>query len=417
MSNALAIATVTETLLHLLQQHIDAAQVPGATVTALSPDASSGLPSPGVNIFLYQISPNPALRNADLPTRAPDGTLLRRPQAALDLHYLLTFYGDPSQLEQQRLLGAVALALHAYPELPRSLIEHVESTTPFLVGAGLSQQSELVRFVPVNFTLEELSKLWSFLLKIDYVLSTAYRASVVLIETDDVLPPPPPPVLSVNLEALPFRAPVITQVVPAAGNGALILPGSQIVLVGRNLSPPAGSAATQVVFGRTVQAPSQVSGTRIVVVLPADLAAGPQTVQVLQPLMLGTPPMPHPEGIRSDIATFVLHPVIQPGAAPGSFAISGQRNFGSPPEDVIIATINPTARAGQNAALQLISLDPSATTHLFAANPIETDSDTVVFPVPGLPSGTYLARVLIDGAGSPFELDPSGAPIAPTVAW
>jgi hypothetical protein len=25
--------------------------------------------------------------------------------------------------------------------------------------------------------------------------------------------------------------------------------------------------------------------------------------------------------------------------------------------------------------------------------------------------------VLIDGAGSPFELDPSGAPIAPTVVW
>jgi hypothetical protein len=37
--------------------------------------------------------------------------------------------------------------------------------------------------------------------------------------------------------------------------------------------------------------------------------------------------------------------------------------------------------------------------------------------VPNLPSGTYLARVLIDGAGSPFELDPSGAPIAPTVSW
>ncbi|MBN9511563.1 MAG: DUF4255 domain-containing protein, partial [Alphaproteobacteria bacterium] len=94
MSNALAIATVTETLLQLLQQRLDVSQVPGALVTALPPDSASGLPNPGVNIFLYQVSPNLALRNADLPTRAADGTLLRRPRTALDLHYLLTFYGD-----------------------------------------------------------------------------------------------------------------------------------------------------------------------------------------------------------------------------------------------------------------------------------------------------------------------------------
>jgi hypothetical protein len=106
MSNALAIATVTETLLHLLQNHLDVAQVPGATVSALPPDSPTGLANPGVNIFLYQISPNPALRNADLPTRLTNGTLLHRPQSALDLHYLLTFYGEETRLEQQRLLGA-----------------------------------------------------------------------------------------------------------------------------------------------------------------------------------------------------------------------------------------------------------------------------------------------------------------------
>ena len=174
MSNALAIATVTETLLHLLTQHLVAAQVPGATVTALAPDSRKEVvPSPGVNIFLYQISPNSALRNADLPSRQADGSLLRRPQTALDLHYLLTFYGDETRLEQQRLLGAVALALHANPVLPRALIQRVEAQTAFLRTADLDQQSDLVRFVPINFSLEELSKLWSFLLKIDYVLSAA----------------------------------------------------------------------------------------------------------------------------------------------------------------------------------------------------------------------------------------------------
>ncbi|MFK4727429.1 hypothetical protein ABIE89_008529 [Bradyrhizobium niftali] len=415
MSTALAIATVTETLLHLLQQHIDTAHVPGATVTAMPPDSTGGLPNPGVNIFLYQVSPNAALRNADLPTRSANGTLLRRPQVALDLHYLLTFYGDETQLEQQRLLGSVALAMHANPELPRALIDHVETTTSFLGGAGLSTQSELVRFVPVNFTLEELSKLWSFLLKIDYVLSTAYRASVVLIKTDDPLPPPPAPVLRFGLQAMPFREPVIQQILPAPGGGPLILPQSQIVLTGQSLS--ASGSNTVVQFGRISQPASFTSNTRIVVTLPGSLAAGPQTVRVVQPLKLGMPPVPHQTGIQSDIATFVLHPQIQPSAAPGGFAIVTRRNFGSPPEDVIEVKINPLVRAGQSAALQLADVNQPATMHLFAAAPPTQDSDTVQFPVPGLPNGNYLARVLIDGATSPYSLDPSGTPVAPVITW
>jgi hypothetical protein len=415
MSNALAIASVTETLLHFLQNHIDTAQVSGATVTALPPDDQTPGRAPGVNIFLYQVSPNPALRNADLPTRAADGTLLRRPQAAIDLHYLLTFYGDETQLEPQRLLGAVTLALHAHPELPRSLIDHVETTTPYLTGAGLAQQSEIVRFVPVNFTLEELSKLWSFLLKIDYVLSAAYRASVVLIEGDQAVPPPAPKVLTPVIQALPFREPVITQVFPAPGTGPLILPGSQIVLTGTNLAGPAGSAGVQVLFGQIARTPDAVNATRISVTLPAGLAAGTQTVQVLQQLMLGIPPVPHRSGIPSGIAAFVLNPIILPGSAPGSFEVTAEANVGSPPGEVIVVQVSPTVLAGQNAAIQLVGLSSPPATHVFSADAIEADTDTIAFPVPGLPPGIYLVRVLIDGAGSPFVLDPSGGPVGPTV--
>src|SRR5262249_14946613 len=204
----LAIASVTETLSDLLTGCLHRANVSGATVTAVRPDSPPQLlPSPGVNVFLYQVSPNAALRNADLPTRAADGTLLRRPQAALDLHYLISFYGDDTRLEQQRLLGAVATQMHAFPTLSRSAIQAAEASKPWLATADLDKQSELVRFAPVIFSLEELSKLWSFLLKIDYVLSVAYRASVVLLETDDAEPPPPLPVLGVNVYATPFSQP------------------------------------------------------------------------------------------------------------------------------------------------------------------------------------------------------------------
>jgi hypothetical protein len=415
MSNALAIASVTETLVHLLTHHIGIAQVAGATVSALPPDSPTGLANPGINIFLYQISPNPALRNADLPTRQPDGALLRRPQTALDLHYLLTFYGDETRLEQQRLLGAVALALHAHPVLPRDLIQHVEAQTTFLAGADLAQQSELVRFVPINFSLEELSKLWSFLLKIDYVLSTAYMASVVLIETDDSIPAPPLPVLTPNLVTLPLRQPVITQILSATDPNALIVPGVSILLIGSNLDPPT-PGGTQVTIGGIAQTPSSVGPTRITIALPPGLAAGAQTVQVVQSLSLGRPPVPHPgAGFESGIAAFVLHPVIQPSSPPGVYAITVEFNVGSPPGPAIEVLVDPVVRTGQRALLQLLSMAEPSTTQLFDGGTISGDTNTLTFATPGLTSGTYLVRILVDGAESPLELDPSGAPIAPTI--
>jgi hypothetical protein len=52
MSNPLAIATVTQTLVQVLSDGLDGAQVTGAHVTALPPDAKAGLPDAGVNVFL-----------------------------------------------------------------------------------------------------------------------------------------------------------------------------------------------------------------------------------------------------------------------------------------------------------------------------------------------------------------------------
>src|SRR5262249_28286274 len=280
MSNALAIAAVTETLVQVLNASLDGAQVAGAHVTALRPDTQSGLPPVGVNVFLYQVSPNPHLRNADLPTRAADGTLLRRPQAALDLHYLLTFYGDDGKLEQQRLLGAVARKMHADPTLPRSVIASVQQSVDFLHAANLDQQAELVRFAPVNFSLEELSKLWSFLLKIDYVLAAAYVASGVLMETDDRVPPPPLPVLKSNIYVQPFRQPVIDRILSSPGATPFIVAGDLIALTGRNFV--SANAATQVMISRIMQTPTLATDTRLVVAQPPGLRAGAQSVQVIE---------------------------------------------------------------------------------------------------------------------------------------
>jgi hypothetical protein len=415
MSNALAIATVTETLQQVLSSGINGARVENALVTALRPDVANGLPHPGVNIFLYQVSPNPSWRNADLPTRSADGKLLSRPTIGLDLHYLLTFYGDDTRLEQQRLLGAVARTLHAAPTLPRTAIEHVQSTIPFLAGANLAGQPELVRFTPIAFSLEELSKLWSFLLKIDYVLSTAYVASVVLIETDDAPPPPALPVLRRTLTVLPFSQPIITAVISVSGPGGMILPESRIDVIGQNLVGPPAST-TQLLLSGVPQTPLVASPTRITALVPHGLAAGPQTAQVRQNLLLGIPPSQHQRGFQSNVATLVLHPAIRRlGSPPGSYDITVQHHLGSPPATAITLGVIPTVRQGQRAVLELLqSADPSAA-HLFDAGIMPADTDTLVFQLGLMPSGAYLVRVWVDGAESPFDLDPSGMPTGPTV--
>ena len=387
MSNALAIAAVTETIVSLVTSHLDTSLVTGAHVTALSPDSGGKLPNPGVNIFLYQVSPNKAYRNADLPTRDAQGNLLRKPLAALDLYYLFTFYGDATAREQERLLGAVALALQANPTLPRSLIQSVQAATPFLNTSTLDVQPELVRFTPIVFSLEELSKLWSFLLKIDYVLSTAYVASVVLIETDDRIPAPALPVLGYNFIAEPLAAPTIAAVSASPDPSKPILAGSSIAITGLNLAAGAGGN-TQVLINGTPVPTSPPTGTQITLALPAGLAAGGQTVQVTQPLNMGTPPVPHPgTGASSAPFAFTLLPQVSNAVAAAGPAVT--------------VTLNPQVQNGQRVILVMTAQAAPGAVRLFDGGTQSAATSSLTIPTPGLASGVYAVQVLVDGAESP----------------
>ena len=156
MSNFLAVATVTAALQRLLEQPV-AADVPGAKVTTDRPDTLSSPPTePTVNLYLYQVVADPAWRNQDLPTRRADGSAVQRPQAALDLHYLISFYGDESELEPQRLLGSTVRTLHARPVVTRPLIQGVVDAAgaatnpkhPSLATTDLGDAVEVVRVCP-----------------------------------------------------------------------------------------------------------------------------------------------------------------------------------------------------------------------------------------------------------------------------
>lgn len=188
MSNDLSIAAVTATL----QDRLSACAgrvIPGATIVAARPDAKrQAEPTPGVNLFLYEIVSNPYLRNQDLPTRRSDGSDVHEPLAAVDLHYLLTFNGRDNVLEPQRLAGAVISELTSRPMLTADEIQRSIDARSHLAACDLALQVEVIALAPLNLNLEELSRLWSVLMHEPYSLSLQYQASVVMLRSTDGSP-------------------------------------------------------------------------------------------------------------------------------------------------------------------------------------------------------------------------------------
>jgi hypothetical protein len=304
MSNYLAIATVTAALQQVLLGPVGLA-VSGANVGFNRPDGKgAGKKGPLVNIYLYRVTPNAAYRNVDLPTRRPDGSIANTPLAALDLHYLLTFHGNDDKLEPQRMLGAVATTLEAQPLLSTQNIQAAVTEFSFLSGSGLDTQFERIRFTPTALSLEEFTKLWSAFFQVEYSLSAAYQASVVLMETSDI-PQEALPVQTRNVYVLPFEEPVITQVIAQAGASQPILPTSTLVIQGQNLL----SDNTTVKIGDLRVTPPKVTETTIILPVPAGVKAGVQGVQVVQRLKIGAGLKLH-HGFDSNVVALVLHPVI-----------------------------------------------------------------------------------------------------------
>lgn len=217
MSNHLAIATVTAALRTVLANALAADQLGmDPNVTTMRPDLlGSDRLKTGVNLYLYQVVSNVAHRNDDLPTRRADGTLVRLPQVALDLHYLVSCYGNDADLEPQRLLGSVMRALHARPTLSRDIIVKTlqqPDAPPWIVQSNLAEQIDAVRFSPLLLSLEELSKIWSVFFQTKYTLSVAYAASPVLIEADTELAHPAPPVRERTVTVVPVQSLTIDRV-------------------------------------------------------------------------------------------------------------------------------------------------------------------------------------------------------------
>lgn len=409
MSNFRAIATVTATLQHALTSAVQG-DVAGATVTTVRPavGANANLPATGVNLFLYQVAPNARWRNDDLPARRSDGEVARRPAAALDLNYLLTFYGSDLTLEPQRLLGSTAAFMHSQPLLTRAQILATVSdvTRPFLEHSDLADQVPLVRFAPLPLSLEDTSRLWSVLLQVPYTLSVAYQASTVLVERDEEPREAPPP-REWNLVATPMRRPRIARIRAQAGDDAPIIAGSAVVIDGAALS----AEVTVVEIDGVAVATDAVAEQAISLTLPVTLSAGPHTVLVRHGVDVGAAAVPH-LAWSSNHAALVVQPTVTFTGGQPDFQVADVQGAGTSPRSATVTVgVAPPVGRRQTTVLELIS--GQDVVHTFLAQPRSQDTADLSFSIAGVAPGTYVVRVRVDGAESPVVRDAQGSPTGP----
>ncbi len=441
MSNALAIASVSFVLVDLLNNGlIDrdiSSSIGDVVVTALPPDKVDALQQDGksqLNLFLYNITQNQAWRNMGYPSRDANGDRIDNPPLALDLHYLLTAYGA-EQFHSEILLGYGMQLFHETPFLPREAIQKslsaptqvldtsasVPSGMMNLFTSGLANQVEMIKIWPQTLTTEEISRLWTAF-QAKYRSTAAYQASVVLIQSDAPTKKAPP-VQRPNIKVNTFVEPVISSVLglsntsPPVEASQPILPGYSLVLLGSQMQ---GDDATIVMIGGEAVYPSasDVSPTRIVAQLPSDILAGTQTVQIVQPVQIGSPPTDH-NGVSSQPTTFVLQPVIQQVAV-----TSGISNITGAPVSLITLTVDPPVASTQEVLLLLNQVPqsgsppPSPLAYSFTAEPPYSllsppsteppPSATVSVPYYGVVPGAYLVRLQVDGAQSLLTTDSDG---------
>ena len=410
MSNYLAIATVTATLQRVLQSVIQQ-DIEGARATTFPPGGiSTGAPEVGVNIYLYQVTNNNSLANYDSTPNRTKGSPLNR-QVAVDLCYMMSCYGNDAELQPQRVLGSIVSTLAdkriLTPELIRSTCN--DATFPFLAESDLADQIQQINIVPIDISLEDLSKAWS-VYQVPYVLSIAYRACLVIVEGRDNFTRALPIREASPAGLVPFPAsPYIEQVLAQGNRFAPIVLGSVMIIRGRNLY----SQVVEIQIGDLTITPTSVQEREIIFDLASmslpQIQAGVQSLQVVHRLTSTSPLITN--AITSNVMPFVLCPTIVNIQVTQIEEIEDQQRSA-----IVVIQLDVLVRENQKVVLAMNewTID-SPTIYMFDRPPLPDTSSTIEIPITNIKAGEYLVRVRIDGAESKLGVDDD--PDSPTYNW
>lgn len=426
MSSSLALAGVTAVLKDLLNDGLvdsDAQSVAGPVkVTAVAPDriVLTGVNAANqINIFLYHVSPNAAMRNMDLPMRDSSGQRVSNQPLALDLHYLVTAFGTQDMVPEI-LLGYAMHILHEKAILTSETIRASFTSLVNVVGANLppgaqtikasdlADQIESIKITPHTLNSEEISRLWSAF-QVHYRPSVAYQVSVVLIQgkksTKTALP-----VTNPKLYTMPFETANLESADPqiiAYG------PVMKVKIKGQGIG-----VAGQVAVVNKVSAPIDPALSKIgeiTVDVPASTRAGVNAFKVLRKIKLedGTERIAY----ESNPLPFLVVPAIK------TITLTLTGAGSTPRSGKIKVKLDPPVLRDQAINLLLNQSDAVAPVTPLSYNFIGPDrggsaileTDTIEFDVAGLVPAKYLVRVSVEGATSLLTADAQGKFVGPEV--
>lgn len=394
MSNYLAIATVTEAIMQIINQGLSDDQISGVLVSAKPPDSIDiGSPHNQINLSLYQVTPNVGYRNMDLPTRDAQGNIVKTPQIALDLHYLISVYASKNdEIMSQKILASMIRAMGENPIISSSLINQIK-TMPQFVDTDLDEQHEIVRFSFEMLPMEEITKLWSSFFQTNYRLSVFYKASVVLINSKKI-PRVSLPVQNPMFYVQPFMHAVIET---ASLQNPQWDANALLKLQGQNLQIE--KLVVNVDGQDMVPNPSDISDTQVLVKLSNSITPGIKQVKITQPLTLGKPGLPHSGGFESNSTTFKISPLI----VDGNGSTNPANSFSLKRGDDLVIYFQPYATVDQLVSVvmgdQSFTLRPPP-----VGGPPKVNSITLTIPS-DFPLGRHPLRLQIDGAESLLTID------------
>lgn len=418
MSTALAIAGVSAVLRDLLNDGMinrNVSGVVGATVSVRAGPPDRVNPATGpeptlLNLYMYQATPNPALRNDGLPSHDRAGrNRLSNPPLALDLHYLVTAYGA-EDLHAEILLGYAMQLFHEHPVLGRDAIRTALSPSPntgavlppalrALADCGLADQYEQIRISLATQSTEDVSRLWSAL-HANYRASAAYQVSVVLIEATRATRSPLPVLTRGRVEPPDLREPGVM----VQGSLMSPLPTVQRVL-GLDGEPVARLGDPIMLEGLNLDGSARevlIENERFAVsaVMVAGGAAAPDRIEFTVPAARAAEV---PAGLYQ-VTVRLVRPGESAARETNRVALLVLPTIGGLPRDIardatgtasFTLSVVPQVRPGQSVTLFLGQQS-------VAPEPVGTSTDILQFVVPLAPVGDHLARLRIDGIDSPI---------------
>jgi hypothetical protein len=376
MSDFRAIGGVSATLQTLLGDRMEWPDgITSAPITIGPPpfsalDNNPRLETPRVNLFLYRVTEHGFLQNQEIPGRG-SGSGFGHPPLSLNLHYLVTAYGNEAIEDQatifddsnaQFLLGSAMRVLHDLPVVTPNLATVRPPSGVIVLHESLRDDFEQVKTTLEPLTLEDITKIWTAL-GLRMRLGAGYVVNVVQIESrrrrtfprpvgqpaSATVPPLPSdaPAPGPMIYVFPIQTPTINDVrvrrVASTVEQSIAYAriGDTLVLRGTSLFAP----ITSVAFGE-VEVPASFSGVdRVEAVLPdatipglgpippeRQLQPGVRTVRII----LRDPMVPGSR-FSSNEAPFMLVPAVNPatlayGAGPPrTLTIQGTRLVGTSP--------------------------------------------------------------------------------------